>query len=98
MNVNRKLERIESGFSIIDHVAQNGDILIDLQERFPTLSTGYQVYARRKQISTLKQTAAYNVAKYITSKSDVHKLDIPCSLYPLVSMFLDTYSGDYMFI
>ena len=96
MDVNRKLERIKSGICTIDHINENGDISIRLHERFPTLMKGYQITARRKRISTLKQLAAYNVAKCITSNSDVHTLHIPCSLYPLVSMFLNTYSGDYM--
>ena len=52
--------------------------------------------AKKKWLRTLKQIAAYNVAKCISSKSDVQNLHIPQSLYKLVSIFLDTYSGDYM--
>ena len=55
-------------------------------------------YNRQKETApyTLKQISAYNVAKCILSESDVQNLHIPQSLYKLVSMFLDTYSGDYM--
>ena len=96
MEVNRRLERISSGYCWIDHVSENGDLSIDLQENFPTLMKGYQITARRKKLRTLKQIAAYNVAKYISCKSDVKKLHILHSLYKQVSIFLDTYSGDYM--
>ena len=96
MDVNRRLETIESADCFIDHVSENGDLSIDLHENFPTLMKGYQITARRKKLRTLKQIAAYNVAKYISYKSDVKKLHIPHSLYKQVSIFLDTYSGDYM--
>ena len=94
--MNRRLERIERGYCLIDHVSENGDISIDLHENFPTLMKGYQITAKRKRLRTLKQIAAYNVAKCISSKSDVQNLHIPQSLYKLVSIFLDTYSSDYM--
>ena len=98
LEVNRSLERIESGICTIDHVSENGDISIDLHEDFPTLMKGYQITAKRKRLRTLKQIAAYNVAKCISSESDVQNLHIPQSLYKLVLMFLDTYSGDSMFV
>ena len=92
------MERIENGYCWIEHVSENGDLCIDLHGNFPTLMKGYQVTAKRKRIRTLKQIAAYNVAKNISCKSDVMKLHIPQSLYKLISVFLDTYSGDYMSI
>ena len=69
---------------------------MDLHEDFPTLMKGYQITAKRKRLRTLKEIAAYNVAKCISSNSDVQILHIPLSLYKLVSIFLDTYSGVYM--
>ena len=96
LEVNRSLERVERGICTIDHVSENGDISIDLHEDFPTLMKGYQITAKRKRLRTLKQIAAYNVAKCISSESDIQRLHIPLSLYKLVSKFLDTYSGDYM--
>ena len=57
---------------------------------------GYQITAKRKRLWTLKEIAAYNVTKFISSNSDVQNLHIPKSLYKLVSILLDTYSGDYM--
>ena len=84
MEVNRRLEKIEHGDCWMDHVSENGDISIDLHESFPTLMKGYQVTAKRKKLRTLKQIAAYNVAKHISCKSDVEKLHMPQSLYKLV--------------
>ena len=96
MEVNRSLERIECGICTIGHVSENGDISMDLHEDFPTLMKGYQITAKRKRLRTLKEIAVYNVAKCISSNSDVQNLHIPLSLYKLVTIFLDTYSGDYM--
>ena len=96
VELNRNLEKIVSGNCTIDHVSANGDITFDLNEDFPTLMKGYKITAKRKRLRTLKQIAAYNVAKYISGKSDIMKLQIPQSLNRLVSIFLDTYSGDYM--
>ena len=80
MEVNRRLERISSGYCWIDHVSENGDLSIDLHENFPTLMKGYQVTAKRKRLRTLKQIGAYNVSQNISCKSDVQKLQIPKSL------------------
>ena len=79
-------------------MSENGDISFDLHEDFPTLMKGYQITAKRKRLRTLKQIAAYNVAMCISSESDIQSLHIPLSLYmyKLVSIFLDTYSVDYM--
>ena len=77
-------------------MSENGDITLDLDEDFPTLMKGYKITAKRKRLRNLKQIAAYTVAKYISGNSDIMNLEIPQSLYRLVSMFLDTYSGDFM--
>ena len=69
-------------------MSENGDLSIDLWEHFPTLHKDYQVTVKRKGLRTLKQIAAYNVAKNISCKSDVQKLHIPQSLYALVQYSL----------
>ena len=56
LEVNRSLERIESGMCTIDHMS-------DLHKDFLNLMKGYQITAKRKRLRTLKQIAAYNVAK-----------------------------------
>ena len=94
--IKRRLERIENGTCTINHVSENGNISIDLHEQFTTLRKGYQITAKRKRLQTLKQIAAYNVAKCISYNGDVQSLQIPQSLHQLVSIFLDTYSGDYL--
>ena len=94
--IKRRLETIENGTCTINHVSENGNISLDLHEEFPTLRKGYRITAKRKQLQTLKQIAAYNVAKCISYNGDVQRLQIPQSLHQLVSIFLDTYSGDYL--
>eukprot|EP00092_Neocalanus_flemingeri_P056380 GFUD01066830.1.p1 GENE.GFUD01066830.1~~GFUD01066830.1.p1 ORF type:complete len:211 (+),score=40.92 GFUD01066830.1:58-690(+) len=41
------------------------------------------------QLRTLKEIAAFNIAKYITCESDVKQLEIPKSLISLVTMYLE---------
>eukprot|EP00092_Neocalanus_flemingeri_P047288 GFUD01053551.1.p1 GENE.GFUD01053551.1~~GFUD01053551.1.p1 ORF type:complete len:162 (+),score=38.73 GFUD01053551.1:60-488(+) len=46
------------------------------------------------QLRTLKEIAAFNIAKHITCESDAEKLEIPPVTISLVTMFLGTHSGD----
>ena len=94
--INKRFERIESGTCTLNMLSENGDISIDLHEDFPTFLKGYQILAKRKSLRTLKQIAAFNTAKFISTNTDVQRLEIPESLYQLIAEFLDTYSGDYM--
>ena len=93
--INNQLERLVNNVSYIDLVDENGNITIQYDETFPTISQGFKVTAKRKRLRKLKDIAAYNVAKLIVSQTDIKTLDIPHSLHSLVSMFLDTNSGDY---
>ena len=94
--INKKLELIEKNSSYVDLIDENGNILIQHDETFPNLAQGFLLKAKRKRLRTLKDIAAYNVAKYTESTSDVKVLTIPLCLHNLVSIFLDTYSGDYL--
>ena len=93
--INSQLELLENSMSYVDVIDDSGNIVIQHDETFPTFSQGFIVKAKRKRLRTLKDIAAYNVAKNTTSESDVKSLQIPCSLHDLVTKFLDTYSGDY---
>jgi hypothetical protein len=93
--IESQLELLENNVSYVDLIDDNGNIIIQHDETFPTISQGFKVKAKRKRLRTLKDIAAYNVAKYIASESDIEILEIPHSLHSLVSIFLDTYSGDY---
>jgi hypothetical protein len=94
--INSKLELLENNTSYVDLIEENGNILIQHDETFPNLSQGFLLTAKRRRLRTLKDIAAYNVAKYTESTSDVKVLTIPPCLHDLVSTFLDTYSGDYL--
>jgi hypothetical protein len=52
--------------------------------------------AKRKRLMTFKDIAAYNMAKYTANRSDVKILKMPLCLHDLATIFLDTYSGDYL--
>jgi hypothetical protein len=93
--INNELQLLDNNLSYVDLIDENGNIIIEHDETFPTISQGFKITAKRKRLRTLKEIAAYNVTKCITSESDVQNLEIPHSLHGLVSMYLDTYSGDY---
>ena len=93
--INNQLKLQENGVSYIDIIDDNGNITIQYDETFPTLSQGFEVKAKRKRLRKLKDIAAYNVAKFIVSENDIETPNLPKSLQSLVSTFLDIYSGDY---
>ena len=93
--INNELQLLDNNLSYVDLIDENGNIIIQHDETFSTFAQGFRLKARRKRLRKLKDIAAYNVAKYIASESDVKVLEIPCSLHSLISIFLDTYSGDY---
>ena len=72
--INKRFERIERGTCTLYMISENGDISIALHEDFPTLLKGYQILAKRKSLRTLKQIAAFNVAKFISTNTDVRRL------------------------
>lgn len=94
--INNRLQSIENAICSINEIDENGNIIIYLFDEFPTLWQEFKITAKRKQLRTLKQISAYNVSKCITSENEIQKLELPHCLYKLVSMFLDTYSGDYI--
>ena len=98
IEVNTRLKAINQGFCYIDNIDNNGNIIIELHEMFPTLMKGYQIRARRRKLRTLQQIASYNVAKYISGEDDIKQLHIPQCLNKTIALFLDTYSADYMYI
>ena len=85
--INSKLELLEKNCSYVDFIDENGNILIQHDEIFPNLSQGFLLKAERKRLMTLKDIAAYHVAKYIESTGDVEVLTIPHCLYDFVSKF-----------
>ena len=93
--INNQFNQLQNDVSYIDLIVVNGNITIDHDETFPTKPQGCKVTAKRKRLRKSKDITAYNIAKSIVSESDIATLDIPHSLHTLISMFMDTYSGDY---
>jgi hypothetical protein len=63
--INSKLKLLENNTSYIDLIDENGNILIQHDETFPNLAQGFLLTAKRKRLRTLKDIAAYNVAKFL---------------------------------
>ena len=89
--INSQLELLENSMSYVDVIDDSGNIVIQHDETFPTFSQGFIVKAKRKRLRTLKDIAAYNVAKYTTGQCDVKCFEIPYSLHNLVTKFLDSF-------
>jgi hypothetical protein len=82
--INSKLELLENKMSYLDVIDDNGNIIIQHYKTFPTLAQGLIFTAKRKQLRrTMKEIAAYNIAKNTNSESDVRILEVPHSLYVL---------------
>jgi hypothetical protein len=64
-----QLELLENSMSYVDVIDDNGNIVIQSDETFPALAQGFMVKAKRKRLRTLKDIAAYNVAKNTTTCS-----------------------------
>ena len=94
-NKNQLSTRATWNMSCVDVIDDNGNIIIHHDKTFPTLAQGFIVKAKRTWLRTLKDIAAYNLAKNTSSESDAKILEIPHSLHVLVKKFLDTYSGDH---
>ena len=94
--IESRFKLIKDGCCYIRGFDKNGNITMFLHEYFPTIMRGYIITAKRKKLRTLKQIAAYNVAECLSSEEDIKQLQIPHSLYKLVTTFLYTYSGSYM--
>jgi hypothetical protein len=93
--INNQLSLLENSVSYINLIDDDGNITIQHDETFPMLSQGFEVKAKRKRLRKLKDISAYNVAKFIVSENDIETLNILHSLHSLVSIFLDTNSGDF---
>jgi exonuclease I len=93
--INNNLEQLENNTSYVDLIDENGNISIH-DATYLNLSQGFLLKAKRKRLRILKDISAYNVAKYTVSGSDVKVLKISLCLHDLVSIILDTYSGDYL--
>ena len=65
--INSKLQLLENYTSYVDLIDENGNISIQHDETFPNLAQGFLLRAKRKRLRTLKDIAAYNVAKYTES-------------------------------
>ena len=91
-----RFEEISACETTIEMIDDNGNIEIVLVEDNGKILQSFTVKAKTKCLRRLKDIAAYNVAKHISSEYDLDYLDIPTTLKPLVKTFIVTYSGNYI--
>ena len=92
----KRFEEISAYEATIEMIDENGNIEIVMVEDNGKILQSFTVKAKRKRLRRLKDIAAYNVAKHISSEYDLDYLDIPTTLKPLVKTFIVTYSGNYI--
>ena len=77
-------------------IDDNGNIEIVIVENSGEILQSFTLKAKRKRLRRLKEIAAFNVTQHLQSEDDVDSLNIPKTLKPLVTLFIVTYSGNYI--
>ena len=80
----------------IETIDDNGDIVVQVDEAYEDLIQGFTLQAKRRRLRRLSDLAAFNIAQYLESESDVDCLEVPRNLKTIVKQFLVTYSEDYI--
>ena len=91
-----RLQEINAYESTINMIDENGNIEIIIEEFNEDIFQSFTLKAKRKRLRRLKDIAAYNVAKQISSEDYVEYLELPTTLKSLVKTFIVTYSGNYI--
>ena len=89
-----RLELLKNTSSYVDWIDPFG-LQITIEEASPTLFQEFKILADRKQLETLEDIVAYNVARLISDESNLENLQLPRALNRLVATFLDKYSSIY---
>ena len=91
-----RLQEINAYETTINMIDENGNIEIIIEEFNEDIFQSFTLKAKRKRLRRLKDIAAYNVAKQISSEDYVEYLELPTTLKSLVKTFIVTYSGNYI--
>jgi len=88
----KELEKVEGAdFRTKDRY---GSTLIEIARRNNHAEIVEFLKQRNIKVESLKVITAYSLAKYLKNKGDVEKIDIPCTLKPLVEGFIDDFKSD----
>ena len=60
------------------------------------LIQGFAIKEKRRLVRRLMDLAAFNIAQYLKSESDVDYLEVTRNLKKIVKQFLVIYSADYI--
>ena len=92
----RNFECFANVDAYIETVDDNGNIVVQVDEGYEDLIQGFTLQAKRRRLRTFSDLAAFNVAQYLESESDVDCLEVPSNLKIIFKQFLVTYSEDYI--
>ena len=92
----RDFKYLQNAKAYIETIDDNGDIVVQVDETYEDLIQGFTLQAKRRRLRRLSDLAAFNIAQYLESESDVDCLEVPRNLKSIVKQFLITYSEDYI--
>jgi hypothetical protein len=95
-NLRRDFKCLQNANAYIETIDDNGDIVVQVDEAYEDLIQGFTLQAKRRRLRRLSDLAAFNIAQYLESESDVDCLEVPRNLKTIVKQFLVTYSEDYI--
>ena len=84
---------MENVDAYIETIDDNGNIIVQVDE---DLIQGFTLKGKRRRLRRLSDLAAFNIAQYPKSESDVDCLEVPRNLKKIVKQFLVTYFEDYI--
>ena len=87
---------LQNANAYIETIDDNGDIVVQVDKAFEDLIQGFTLQSKGRILRRLSDLAAFNIAQYLESESDVDCLEVPRNLKSIVKQFLITYSEDYI--
>ena len=74
------MECLENVDAYIKTIDDNGNIVVQVDEDYENFIQGFTLKGKRRRLRRLSDLAAFNIAQYPKSESDVDCLEVPRNL------------------